>query len=230
MQPDTSGTMRYLTAVLRPVEAVHPTIPALLEAEGVTPVAIEQTRLLDDGTEVTLLRVRGDLAAVDSILEAHPSVVEHAIAGERDGTVYSHSEPHDLARTLFELRDRYGVVVQTPLEFTGDGGLRGTILGDDETFQAAVSELPADLDVEVESIGDYHPEAERVFGSLTARQQEVLATAIRAGYYEDPRRASQRDLADALDVAPATVSQTLRRVEANVFSEYVLAELDDDAE
>lgn len=50
----------------------------------------------------------------------------------------------------------------------------------------------------------------------------ILVTAIREGYYEDPRRASQADVAEALGIAPGTVSEHLRRVEATVFSEYVL--------
>lgn len=111
-----------------------------------------------------------------------------------------------------------------PLEFTGDGGLRGTVVGDDGTFQRAVEALPPAFDFEVERVGEYRPDVREVFAGLTSRQQEVLSTAIRTGYYEDPRRATQQDGARALGVAPGTVSQALRRIEARVFSNFVVEE------
>lgn len=71
-------------------------------------------------------------------------------------------------------------------------------------------------------MGPYHPEAERVFAGLTDRQQEVLETAIRLGYYETPREATHDDIAEQVDVEPSTVGKHLRHVESRVFSEYVL--------
>lgn len=218
--------MRYVTGIIRPVEKLHPTIPALIETPAVVPVAIHQTRLLDDGTEVTLVEVRGDLDRLDDVLSGHPPLLAHDIAGDREGVVYCHSQPHERARHLLRVKDESEVVPRMPLRFTGDGGLRVTLLGDDDRLQAAVDDLPGDLDFEVESVGDYRPDAGRLFATLTDRQQEVLRTAVRLGYYDDPRGASQRDVAESLGVAPGTVSQTLRRIEANVFSEF-LAEVDD---
>lgn len=42
------------------------------------------------------------------------------------------------------------------------------------------------------------------------------------GLLRGPRRASQADVAETLDIATGTVSEHLRRIEATVFSEYVL--------
>lgn len=47
--------------------------------------------------------------------------------------------------------------------------------------------------------------------SLTARQREVLHTALERGYFAVPRGCSQTDLADEFDVTPAAVSQQVRR-------------------
>lgn len=214
--------MRYLTAVLRPIEEVHPVEKTLAETPGISPVAIHETKLLDDGTCVTLLRVRGDLEALDGVLADHPAVLQYTIAGERDGFVYFQTEPHDLTRSLIRIQDDSEAVVRMPLEHTGDGGLRGTLLGDDDAFRRAINALPDAVDVTVESIGEYHPDVGDVFASLTDRQQEIVATAIRDGYYEDPRRASQADVAEVLGIATGTVSEHLRRIEAKVFSGYVL--------
>lgn len=220
--------MRYLTAVLRPIEAVHPVEKSLAEATGITPVALHETKLLDDGTCVTLLRVSGDLEALDTILSDHPAVLQYTIAGERDGFVYLQTEPHDLTRSLIRIQDESAAVVRMPLEYTGDGGLRGTLVGDDDAFRRAIEALPDAIDVEIESIGEYHPDVGDLFASLTDRQQEIVATAIREGYYEDPRRASQADVAATLGIATGTVSEHLRRIEAKVFSETVLDRVSDD--
>lgn len=214
--------MRYLTCVVRPVEKVHPVEAALATAPDVAPVAIHQTKLLDDGTCVTLLEVKGDLASLESLLEAHESVLEFTVAGDREGFVYLLSEPDELTESIINLQSESTVIVQFPVEHTGDGGLRATMIGDDAGFQRAFEAFPEELDVEVEAVGDYRPDVRDVFAGLTDRQQEILATAIRAGYYEDPRRATQEDVAERLDVAPGTVSEHLRRIEAKVFSEYVL--------
>lgn len=216
--------MRYLTGVLRPVERVHPNAGVIAATPGVTQVALHQSRLLDDGTSVTWLQVRGELDRLSGRLDEASTVRECAVAGDSEGFVYLHSEPHDLARYLYRLRDEYEVVVEMPLEFTGDGGLRGTVVGDDGTLRRAVDALPSAFDFELERVGEYRPDVQEVFADLTARQQEVLATAIREGYYAAPRRATQRDVADALDVAPGTVSQALRRIEARVLSNFVVEE------
>ena len=214
--------MRYLTCVIRPVEKIHPVEAAMAAAPDVTPVAIHQTKLLDDGTCVTLLEVKGDLASLESLLAAHESVLEFTVAGDREGFVYLQSEPDELTEAIIDLQSESAVVVRFPVEHTRDGGLRATLIGDDEAFRRAVAAFPDELDVELEAVGDYRPDVRDVFAGLTDRQQEILATAIRAGYYEDPRRATQEDVAEALGIAPGTVSEHLRRIESRVFAEYVL--------
>jgi len=56
---------------------------------------------------------------------------------------------------------------------------------------------------------DYSEEVSTV--GLTARERELLLTAFYAGYFDVPRRTSQSDLADRLDVSTSAVSQGLRR-------------------
>lgn len=53
---------------------------------------------------------------------------------------------------------------------------------------------------------------------LTARQREVLRTAYYAGFFEQPRGSSARDVADVLDVSQPTVSRHIRAGEEALFS------------
>jgi predicted DNA binding protein len=41
------------------------------------------------------------------------------------------------------------------------------------------------------------------------------------GYYENPREATLSDLAETLDVDPATVGKHLRTIESKVFQQYI---------
>ncbi|OYR43604.1 PAS domain-containing protein [Halorubrum sp. Eb13] len=51
---------------------------------------------------------------------------------------------------------------------------------------------------------------------LTTRQREIAETALREGYYDDPRRISGTDLADRFDVSSSTLHQHLRAAESKI--------------
>lgn len=53
---------------------------------------------------------------------------------------------------------------------------------------------------------------------LTERQREVLQTAYFAGFFEQPRESSARDVAEMLDVSQPTVSRHVRSGEETLFS------------
>lgn len=58
---------------------------------------------------------------------------------------------------------------------------------------------------------------------LTGRQQEVLDTALREGYYQVPRDCTLADVAETLDVNKATVSRILRRGESQLVTRFLTA-------
>ncbi len=51
---------------------------------------------------------------------------------------------------------------------------------------------------------------------LPERQRTVLEKAIEMGYYDRPRRCTQRDIANSLDIKQATVSEHLQSAEATI--------------
>lgn len=54
---------------------------------------------------------------------------------------------------------------------------------------------------------------------LTARQLEVLETAHEMGYFERPRQANGREVADALGIDPSTFSEHLAAAERKLLAE-----------
>ncbi|MFW5917709.1 MAG: bacterio-opsin activator domain-containing protein [Halorubrum sp.] len=57
-----------------------------------------------------------------------------------------------------------------------------------------------------------------ILDGLTDRQREVLRTAFEMGYYEWPRDCTGRDVADELDIAPATFSEHVFAAERKILT------------
>jgi len=55
--------------------------------------------------------------------------------------------------------------------------------------------------------------------ALTDRQREALQVAYRAGYYAWPRESTAEEIAETLDIAPATLHAHLRKAEAGVLGD-----------
>lgn len=56
---------------------------------------------------------------------------------------------------------------------------------------------------------------------LTERQWTLIEAAVDAGYYDTPRSVSLTELADRLDIAKSTASETLHRAEAAIVTDFV---------
>jgi predicted DNA binding protein len=63
---------------------------------------------------------------------------------------------------------------------------------------------------------------------LTDSQSEIVETAIDEGYYDTPRTCSLTELAEELDRAKSTVSETLHRAESKIIRQYADREDDED--
>lgn len=55
---------------------------------------------------------------------------------------------------------------------------------------------------------------------LTGRQAHVVQAALKAGYYDSPRRCTLTELAESLDLAPSTCSETLHRAEERIIKRF----------
>lgn len=213
--------MRYVTFVI--VQIDDESCP---DDEGATDPAVKgeaihYINLLDDGTGVALYQLRGDLEQNTEGLAADPEVLSVERSEASDGLVYVHFRANALTTDLLSLFRRYEIVVDWPMEYTAQGGLRVTVLGEDKTIRAAIAEIPDGIQITLEGIGEYHPNMRQLSSLLTDRQQELLELAIDAGYYEMPRRVTLRDLADQVGISAGTVGEHLRKIESKVIMELV---------
>ena len=60
---------------------------------------------------------------------------------------------------------------------------------------------------------------ERVMGDLTDKQRETIGVAYAMGYFEQPRRASSVECAEALGISQSTFSQHLHVALRKILSE-----------
>ena len=60
------------------------------------------------------------------------------------------------------------------------------------------------------------PMGPAVDASLTARQRAAVRAALDLGYYDVPREADHEAVADAIDCAPSTAAEHLRKAEATL--------------
>jgi predicted DNA binding protein len=207
-----------VTLLVRPPPELDPTARAT--DPGYVRERLQHVSLLDDGTAVVLTRVRGDLDAVRAGVEAIPDVLGYSVsAGAGDGGLaYVHLRPPASVRRFVELPRRHEVFFEFPVESTRDGRLRVVMVGEtNAVLGRALADVPRDLDVTVERFGAYREESRSPADRLTDRQREVLLVAVEAGYYEVPRRATHRDVAERLGLSVGTVSEHLQKAEARVF-------------
>ena len=215
--------MRYVTVLVYPADGeVHPVERRLAEEPAVRRKAIHAAKEVLDGTIVLFTEIEGDLDRYEHLMDASPEIITYATSGEDPAYAYVQVEGTPQTKDLLGFLQHRDFVVRMPIEYTAEGGRRITLVGREADFAEALSEPPDDIEVELVSTGEYRPDAEDLFADLTDRQRDVLETAIRLGYYENPRRATHEEIAAEVGVEPGTVGKHLRNVESRVFSQYVL--------
>jgi predicted DNA binding protein len=217
--------MRYVTVLARPTDgALNPIDRALRDEPDVKREAIHRAELLDDDTVVMFAEARGDADVLREILADSDLVRDFTVAADDDGRIYSYShyEPNETIRDMLLRRREQEPVVRMPVEYTDGGDIRATYVGRDEAFREAMGNQPDGVEIEILSTGEYRPDAEDLFAQLTERQQEILRTAVRLGYYENPREATHEEVAAAVDCSPSTVGEHLRKIESKVFTRLVV--------
>lgn len=228
---DHRSTLRYIQLRIVPLgETLHPLEDILEDDVLTTRRGIHDLRQLEDGTVTGLYELElsldhpdaswESLDALEAAYENHRDLVSYAFT-RFESRVYSlvRMYPNDTVAGLLAVPRRHGLVVKFPMEYTPEGELRALVVGDMEMFQAARMDMPESVETEIEAVGQYIPEKQRVLSRLTDRQHATLRVAAEMGYYEEPRQVTYRDIAEEMGVAPETVGEHLRKAEATLVDE-----------
>ena len=163
------------------------------------------------------------------LVEVESDAVEAVVAGFR--TSEEISEAHCLHRAEDEALVQFettnpllllpvqgsGVPLELPFEIV-DGRAHWTVTAPHERLSELGDQLDAfGIPFDVTLVGEVTP----VESLLTDTQRELLETAVAAGYYDSPRGCSLTELAEEVDAAKSTVSETLHRAEGAVIKSYI---------
>lgn len=180
---------------------------ALAERAGLRDV--DELSCEGDSAVITVeVETRLDEATVDGL--AYVEEWEH-VATAADAHVYV------VAFTAPGLSERTAEATE-PLVGTCDpeqsrDGVRVSLTGPQEAIAGAVDAYKQDgVSPDLRKLGPYDPRDDPL-AALTDRQEEVLRTAVRTGYYEVPRGATTSEVASELELDPSTVTEHLQRAE-----------------
>jgi hypothetical protein len=176
-----------------------------------------------DDTGVGLVELTGpDLPAVVREMSERESILALDVLGESDDRMLVEFETTE-PLLLFSVQES-GVPLEPPIEIRdGEASVEVTATQDRlSAFGTQLEQFGMSFDVEYIRRG-----VESTEQLLTDSQRDLVLTAVERGYYDTPRECSLTDLADHLDMAKSTVSETLHRAESAIIKEFV-AELEAD--
>ncbi|QLK25714.1 helix-turn-helix domain-containing protein [Natrinema zhouii] len=211
--------MRYLRLTVRPTDReIHPVHTAMTERAFVDRVQMLHWNIVDVDVPAILFYIVGDAGRLADALESIPETEAFSITRIDDRRLYCYTQGRttELERTLYDAFTRDGLVVLPPLTYRDDGGVRFEVVGEADALRTALATVPDGIDVAVERVGEYDTPRETVDAALTSRQRETVRTALAAGYYETPRRATIEDVAAELGCARSTAAEHLQKAESRI--------------
>lgn len=172
----------------------------------------------DDAT--ALFAMDGDPEAFRAALSTQdPAVAAAEVAHVGDGhfVLLLRLDPaaSPLVDQMFSVLSAGGLVVVKPVVYR-NGEVHARVVGEADDVQAFVEAFPPVVDVEVHEVGSGGFDPTAPASALSDRQREAVLAALELGYYDAPKRATHADVAAALDCAPSTASEHLKRAEVKL--------------
>ncbi|MDF9746637.1 helix-turn-helix domain-containing protein [Natrinema salsiterrestre] len=163
-----------------------------------------------------LVRIAGPVVPeVVDAMNDHPQLTEITLAQWSDNEATVHFET-TAPLLLFSSRES-GMPIELPVEIQ-DGEASIEVTGSRERLAELAEQLEHfGLQYRIEHVRERLHESQL----LSERQLEVVAAAVDEGYYDTPRRSSLTELADHLDIAKSTCSETLHRAEEAIIKRFV---------
>jgi hypothetical protein len=202
-------------------------------------VSVEQGKNLP-GADLTMLFDRVSLITPDCIVTNEPCYVlqfegdfsngyEHAKETSATKLIhtYSVSDTTLIASCILTgpipklVHEIEGAWLQTPSTLLRSNGLMMTVLGTTEGLNEVRIGLdrmiPGDIKLRITT----NVKADWVAAPhLPERRKEVIDLAVQMGYYHTPRKCTQRDIANALDVRQGTVAEHLQSAEGLIIKSW----------
>jgi predicted DNA binding protein len=205
-----AGMKQARLRVTPPAGETIPVHRAIQSAEGAGDAVLLSGGVdLADPTE--LFSIAGSVDTVRAALEAGAGVRSVDVLSTTEDETYVYIREAGDERAIADVLTTGTLVVTLPIRFRADGTVDLTVLGSGTELREALAVVREVADVTVLAVREGWPAAP---DSLTDRQQEVLAAAYEAGYYDYPRRATQDEVASTLGISGSTVAEHLRHAEA----------------
>lgn len=164
-----------------------------------------------------------DIGAVAASIDGRDAVTEVILLHQQENQATIQFETDD-PLLLFPVQSA-GVPLELPFDIK-NGAATWELTASHDRLSELGDQLEAfGIEFDVESINRY-VDPDRL---LTDRQRRLLVAGVEHGYYDTPRDCSLTELAESLDIAKSSVSETLHRAEGAVIKHYV-ADLVDDEE
>lgn len=170
---------------------------------------------VEEGIIYALFYVVGEREPYESALSAVPTNEGYDLTPVHDGAFYAvvRERETEQFRRFHAAFEQPTLMVVPPLAYRPHGIMAFDVVGEPAALEGVLDGLPEGIAAEVREVGEYDTRPGTLATDLTARQREALAAARRVGYYEIPRTGSVADVAAALDCAPSTASNHLRKAE-----------------
>lgn len=197
--------------------AIHPMYGVLTHAEFVDRATAIQWNFTGENL-VIFHHIEGDIDAFETVVTNVDAVREYELepTGGRSFYAYIHDETTSELREMFDPLSNGGVVVVPPIIYHPDGTVSLSAFGPSAGIQRLFEEVHSPVEVAIQDVGSLSAVPALAQTRLTDRQREAIVAALKLGYYEVPRAASHEDVADAIDGAPSTTANLLRRGEAKL--------------
>ncbi|SEW09591.1 helix-turn-helix domain-containing protein [Natrinema salifodinae] len=220
--------MRYATIVLSWSDGrINSLDERFARSDAVSIASIRYLNPIREDRYVELVELRGDLDRARELLADCVEAIEYDVAGEDGhGVAYVQCRIVDPIDDLLSILREHEIVLDWPMTYVDTEQARGlemTAFGTSRSIQRAAAALPDGIDLELRQLGEYEPGAEQFSPGLTDRQRDLFEFALSEGYYEVPRETTHRELAARLDLATATVSEHLQRIESKLAAAYASA-------
>ena len=198
-------------------DEIHPMYDVMANAPFIERGTALQWNFTGDALGI-LHYIEGDIDAYRDVAEETPEVVGYDLvpAGEDAFYAYIRDATTDALQEMFGPITHGGLVVVPPIVYHEDGTVTLSLFGPTDEMQAGIDAVPQPVEVSIEEVGGLAATRPAVEARLSDRQREALTAALELGYYEIPREATHEEVAEAIDCAPSTAAEHLRKAESNV--------------